>query len=203
VISGTQGTASLAALNSLGSVAQATINGFQIYGNVIVGAGGGNGIFAAGSDCCVYANTKIFNNTIVNSGSKIFYACNPGSIGCPLSTGNVIENNLLYNSNATILYNGATGNTNDFNAYFSATAAPLTEVHPQIATGDPFVNDAAGNFQLTSDLVVIPGLTLSAPFNIDPTGATRGADGTWQRGAFEFVAATIPNPPTNVTALVQ
>jgi hypothetical protein len=30
------------------------------------------------------------------------------------------------------------------------------------------------------------GNTLSSPFDLDPDGATRGADGTWDRGVYEF-----------------
>ena len=30
------------------------------------------------------------------------------------------------------------------------------------------------------------GVTLASPFNKDPDGQTRGADGKWDRGAYEF-----------------
>ena len=31
-----------------------------------------------------------------------------------------------------------------------------------------------------------PGATLGAPYDHDPDGKLRGADGTWDRGAFEY-----------------
>jgi hypothetical protein len=46
------------------------------------------------------------------------------------------------------------------------------------------VNLAGGDFRLAA--ATAAGSPLAAPFNFDPTGKTRGADGTWDRGAFEF-----------------
>src|SRR5262249_3219990 len=51
---------------------------------------------------------------------------------------------------------------------------------------DPFVNDAGANYHLTGSTAT--GLTLLPPYNIDPDGARRGFDGSWDRGAYEFIS---------------
>ena len=51
----------------------------------------------------------------------------------------------------------------------------------------PFVNWPASNFHLISENADwTGGITLLAPFNVDADGKTHGADGTWERGAYEF-----------------
>jgi hypothetical protein len=49
------------------------------------------------------------------------------------------------------------------------------------------------------------GASLSSPYNTDFAGNTRGADGTWERGAYEFNTTDPPkpDPPTKLTATVQ
>ncbi len=39
------------------------------------------------------------------------------------------------------------------------------------------------NLHLTGALA---GVSLASPYNMDMDGKTRGADGTWDRGAYEF-----------------
>jgi hypothetical protein len=36
---------------------------------------------------------------------------------------------------------------------------------------------------------------LSSPYNVDMNGTVRGADGSWDRGAFEFSGQSVPAPP--------
>src|SRR2546429_698719 len=78
------------------------------------------------------------------------------------------------------------------------------EPHGQIGGFNPFVNSAigdVGNYNLIQVAGAGPnsvnvGLTLPSPFNIDMTGRTRGSDGTWERGAFEFALGGIaPSAP--------
>jgi hypothetical protein len=64
-----------------------------------------------------------------------------------------------------------------------------------------FLNALLGNFRLTSDGAAGSGFVLSAPFDKDLDGVTRGA-GSWDIGAFEFggsgSAAATPSPPANL-----
>lgn len=70
----------------------------------------------------------------------------------------------------------------------------------------PFSSPSSNTFTLSSETVdphLNDGTTLSPPYNIDPLGNLRGADGTWERGAYEFLDSQQPAPPTNLTAIVQ
>ena len=52
---------------------------------------------------------------------------------------------------------------------------------------DPFVNAAGGDFHLKAGSRAINrGADLGAAYAQDPDGNTRGADGAWDIGAFEF-----------------
>lgn len=61
------------------------------------------------------------------------------------------------------------------------------DANGQIGEGSPFV--AGDGDPTTADLrLAAPtegGATLPSPFDVDPAGAPRGADGTWDRGAYE------------------
>jgi len=46
------------------------------------------------------------------------------------------------------------------------------------------VNSGAGDFRLRAPTQA--GQTLSSPFNQDGNGKTRGGDGVWERGAYEY-----------------
>jgi hypothetical protein len=48
------------------------------------------------------------------------------------------------------------------------------------------VNSANRDFRLKSPLTGYLGLALADTYNIDFLGNTRGADGVWDRGAFEY-----------------
>ena len=71
-----------------------------------------------------------------------------------------------------------------------------TEAHEHVVTGgtDPFINSAAGDFRLLAGTAA--GIALPSPYNLDMNGNVRGADGTWDRGAFEFVSGSSPFPPS-------
>src|SRR5437899_8360956 len=56
-----------------------------------------------------------------------------------------------------------------------------------IVLSNPFVDWVNENYHLLA--ATQAGNTLSAPYNTDPDGNTRGADGVWDRGAFEFGAS--------------
>ncbi len=185
-----EGTGILVNLNA-GS--PSTAAGWQIYGNVFFlsentqSGGYGNGIIAC-INAQVCTNWKIYNNTISNivSGltSRIFFEV-PGA-------GNEVKDNLWYceagrNCKPADHVNV---NTVDYNYYASSIPHPA-EAHEQIGPANPFVNPAARNFRLKAP--TIPGISLGAPFNRDLEGKTRGADGNWDRGAYQF-STQLPAP---------
>jgi len=171
-------------LSETGSITQVNdaagerISNLSIYGNVFWQSGlgnvGTNYVFHLGRSNTTYSNIKIYNNTFLNhTGSAIYYFI--GQTG----SGNEIKNNIYYNNrqiNAPF--------ASSYNYYNSNTSNP-SETGGQIATGNPFVNTANRDFHLKS--ATNTGATLSSPYNIDPDGKTRGLDGVWDRGAYEFV----------------
>ena len=132
------------------------------------------------------------------------------------STSNDAENNLWWScDNADIGWDGSGGHaarlTHDYNtllnSQINASNSALHTHDFQIGTApggiavNPFVG--AADFHLSSETVdphLNDGVTLSSPYNLDFAGSTRGADGTWERGAFEFLSEAPPNPPTNLLA---
>jgi len=181
------------------------------------------GVFRDGgaSNPGVVTNGVFYGNTI--SGIHIKPG-HPGAIDAGVSllntssTGNTAENNLSFNcQNADIFADNTAGSyhylnvTHDYNTFintdYSAGEMTLASHDFQDSTyelqgaADPFVSDATGNFNLSSETVdahLNDGTSLAAPYNVDFAGIARGADGTWERGAFEFNTGARPNPPTNL-----
>ena len=189
IIKGCRGTA---CLDAIGPGNVKSMNAWKIYGNVLVDTAGGNGVIASGGSNFVIADTLIYNNTCVNCG-VILHQCgaNPA---CASASGNVVKNNIMYNGTCNIDVNLGSAVDNDYNAYLTCSS-PETEANGQIATLDPFVNSAigaAGDYHLTASgaSTLNAGLTLASPYNQDMDGNTRGGDGKWDRGAYEFTVGT-------------
>ncbi|MCP4177658.1 MAG: DUF5123 domain-containing protein [bacterium] len=168
---------------------------FEIYGNIAFysdnypnpGQGGGVSGFVYGGGGSGVSNTniKIYNNTIYNMSGT-----NDG-IGLP----NEVEANIAYNN----IWVDCTrirffGVDHDYNFYYniddhggnldSQESFKIFEPNGQMGTSDPFINAAAGNFHLSAETNA--GFILQSPYNKDMEGKTRGADGIWSIGAFEF-----------------
>jgi len=134
-----------------------------------------------------------------------------GSIGSPTVQ---IYNNLWYGSAyATGDYSpycsvvtGATC-TQDYDAFYqggvpSGDFHNPTETHAQTVTGNanPFINSGVGTIAgFALQAATSAGIALPAPYNIDMLGNTRGADGVWDRGAYEYCSGgnclQAPPPP--------
>jgi hypothetical protein len=158
-----------------------------IYGNVFDNNLAGNGIIT-GTSAGNLNNAVIYNNTFLNM---------PGASGAALcgsgqGTGNVANNNLFYGMDASV----GGGCTTDYDGYFSTTNTP-SETHGQTGSGNPFVNSASFNYQLTTDttaaLAITNWSTLPAGctvgvncLNIDAAGVARGVNGTIDRGALQI-----------------
>lgn len=111
------------------------------------------------------------------------------------STGNTIENNLWWSCTAGDI-TSQTNVAHDYNTWLNTSNASTTTNTHEFQTGTapggaatlPFVAEYS-NFALTSETVdahLNDGVSLTSPYNLDFIGATRGADGTWERGAYEF-----------------
>jgi len=133
----------------------------------------------------------IYNNTIAgfddwNSGTY------PGTYG----GSSAAMNNLWYNiSNSGLDLHI----TQDYNSFLNVSGGGPSATHNEnvSSAANPFVNIADRDFRLVRPMTA--GTTLPAPYNQDPDGKPRGADGTWDRGAFEFGGNVVrPNPPANL-----
>jgi len=169
---------------------------WEIYGNVIFWNPGfnrltyGHGAIGTWPQTQFFSrNVKIYNNVFVN-------LTNATNGGISLKDGNnVAYNNLWYNCARPRMY----GVSHDYNSLYSCSdnSSVSGEAHAQIVAGNPFVDVANKDFRLIAGTA--PGLNLSSPYDKDPENKSRGADGTWDRGAFEFVRpaggnrAPVPN----------
>lgn len=153
------------------------VDGFQIYGNVVWDCNLGDGVFGFDRQEWPFSNTRIYNNTIADKAGGV----NNG-IAIRSGSNNQVFNNLWINCEANF-WNGA-------GAAYSHNAYSWSAVEPNAQTNVPtsiFVNYAADDFRLASPTTA--GSPLASPYNADLLGTTRGADGNWDRGAFEFNAA--------------
>jgi hypothetical protein len=169
----------------------------SVYGNIFykpTGAkwGVANGLIGGwtGANGEQFRNAAVYNNTFINVDQESLSTL-PNKF-----SGNVAYNNLFFNSQSP---NFAKFANHDYNHFINSGDAH-SEVHGSTATsGDPFVDFPNLDFLLKAPTA--SGMTLVAPFVIDPLGQTRGADGVTDRGAFEFDSTVRLAPPSNVKVM--
>ena len=149
-------------------------------------------------------NWKVYNNAIVNlQGLGAGLAIDYGS-------GNVAKNNIFYNNNVNIIQFNST--SHDYNLfednYRTDGCDPPCDLDPGLAasetngihgSADPFVDWENDDFDLTSGTDARDnGTDLGTSYDEDAYGNTRGADGYWDIGAYEYVSGandtTAPSP---------
>jgi hypothetical protein len=144
-----------------------SFDNFKIYGNWIFNdkTGGRNTAIVVGGDGGGWSGVggtgiEVYNNTIAGI---------PETSVFPMidinGSGNSARNNLFYDCVDTDV-SAATASDND------------------VAATDIFVDAANHDYRLAEQ--TSPGFTLSSPYDEDPNGVTRGSDGTWSVGAFQF-----------------
>lgn len=180
--------------------------------NATLGAGAiMQGVSAVGFifDCIIRGNFYWVNNSAYNivqsavsSGwgsldARVLFG--DGSTGL-LITNAVVENNLWYgctNGGVTVQNGSIWTSAIDYNYYGQIGVVYDSGAHKQTTSANPLVNWQGRNFQLA--LATATGITLASPFDQDPNGNTRGADGNWDRGAYEFIGGPPPPPPAAFT----
>jgi hypothetical protein len=177
---------------------------WQFYGNTVYHSGGELIVFKPGSN---YGPVYIYNNVFENDGT--FGDYQPGWLDFtgPMVGGevanNVFENITTVgtppngNHNAYSISDANDGGTGSFNYSPGSLGASV------MFTNESPSNPILADFHLTAKgaTTFAPGKTLSAPYNVDPDGNTRGADGNWYVGAYQYQVA--PAPPTNLTGVVH
>jgi hypothetical protein len=164
-------------------------------------------------------NLHFYNNTVAMTTNQ--YNNNVGIGKQNAGSGTyTVENNLWYVPSGTspsILLVLPEGNTliHDYNHILNLSLLSSTcqshETCTASGSADPFRNSGGSDFTLLNDSPAAgTSLDGSSPagcapgvncYNVDPTGKTRGQDGTWERGAYEFIIG--PASPTNLQVVAQ
>jgi hypothetical protein len=160
----------------------------SIYGNVFYKPAGAvwgvaNGLIGGwtGGGGEEFHNASVYNNTFINVDQESL------STLPNIASNNTASNNLFYNCQSPNFSKFA---THDYNHYINSGGTHSETHGTSAASGDPFVNFSSFNFRLKA--ATSAGQTLASPLNLDAFGLTRGADGNWDRGAFEFVSGGAP-----------
>lgn len=163
-----------------------TLDGLYIYGNIMYWedtetyTGFSNGMIATlnPGDNGPIVNLKFYNNTIYNSPSA-----QPGiqlyTDGCD----GVAYNNIWDTCNTKTVNFSASNVIHDHNWY--RNCGSITEENIQDGLSSPFVDTETLNFSLLS-ATNDGNSTIGATYNTDMLGIVRGADGIWDRGAYEY-----------------
>jgi hypothetical protein len=196
-----------------------TNSNFRFYGNVVFvptgtrtgyGFNGTGGLIGNGWTGAVISNFYVYNNTFVNINKASSMSSNNAASFFMRSTNTTsmfTYNNLYYNCE-----NVAIGTA--WTAGYMAAGGLSAPGQPNEQTGlssGIFADYAGNNFSLA--LGTSPGLILAAQdwwdssadsffgqrdSSIDMSGKTRGADGVWDRGAFEYRKSTLPAAPSGL-----
>lgn len=186
----------------------AKANGYRIYGNVFFCSNascsvGGNGVVATwSSNNYVNDDVRIYNNTFAGVTSSTICVFNDCGIrfthNSASDTNIIVKNNLYYNTIFT--WSGVTSQSNE--ACGGGQPCSGTTQQTGITTGK-FFNYAGKDFRLAS-ATNAGDSTIGVLYSQDMLGLTRGADGVWDRGAFEFDSGgAVPASPINLRWSVQ
>lgn len=184
-----------------------TYTNWGIYGNVFFCNNGeanahldfmGEGIISLYNYSVFSGYLYIVNNTFAIGSqpgdAAPYIAFTPSVLPVSLDTV-VIANNLFYGSDTSPVVDHANATigsyTWDYNAYYDSVNDLDLSAHKSSASGNPFVDvsQTAGHVDFSLATGTAAGSTLASPYNHDLTGAVRGGDGTWDRGAYEFGAS--------------
>jgi hypothetical protein len=180
------------------SAAKSISKNLYIYGNIFEwtknwGNTANNGAIGSWSHSWMGIQTaRIYNNTFVNINDS-----SPSDAGSIFPIGNlsdvVVQNNIFYNTNPR-----AIGGSHNYNWFNSSNHG---EAGAQVGTSSPFVNYSGKDYRLAAPTLKVNAL--ASPFNLDMLGNTRGQDGSWDRGAYEFGGTStvrpVPTVPTGLT----
>lgn len=133
---------------------------------------------------------KFYNNTMF--GFDTNHAVNAGFYPNASDTGYDVQDNLWLNAQAGVSFDEGSMGTHDYNTILNGSiitgSAQGHETVVSSGASNPFVSSGLGDFHLVteSSTGISSGVSFSSPYNIDPDNNIRGADGTWERGAYEF-----------------
>jgi len=171
------------------------MDGWEVYGNIFEQDGTTAswviGVIDDSSNQQFARGWKIYNNTFIdlNSTSTWIYAPSLSTYGGSV---NYLYNNIYYGNTDGVIIGGV---TNDYNSY-QGSGSYMDGGNDALLESDPFTNYSTGDYTLSSAMA---GSSLSGYVATDMLGFTRGGDGTWDRGAFEYGSGAA-TPPANVSS---
>lgn len=210
-----QGMESTPAQHSEGYIIKFGGDNVDIRWNVHIGGEGTGWIVISDSD-----NVRVYGNLFYDNGNWLSlliggWSHTPGGTGCTFYNNTVVNHVRLFVGS---FINGFTARNNIYMDYLDPDPAEDDRVAMSNSAYDAFEeNDNYGtsnaqfpfsrtNFvdfngrNLKLAAATTAGTSIDSttyPYNVDMLGNTRGDDGTWDRGAFEFVAGgSDTNPPT-------
>jgi hypothetical protein len=159
---------------------------WTVYNNIFMctqgrpySCGVGNGVI--GTTDHTYETTsgwRIHHNNFINIVKPFIDLDSPNG---PPSKDNFAYNNIFF-LNTRVAFSGV---QHDYNWFFqNENGDNLSEENGEIGKTDPFIDWTQDDFNLK--ISTKPGTNLP-DFNTDPQGRTRGADGNWDRGAYEYI----------------
>jgi hypothetical protein len=177
-----------------GWVMIAKANNLNIYGNVFFCTVancvvGGNGVIATWSlDSYRNDSVRIYNNTFANL-VGVF-----NNFGIRFSHNSVADTNIILRNNlycsARFSWSGVTSQSHEA----CGCGQPCSGTNQQSGiTAATFVNYSGRDFRLATPTAAGDS-TLGQQFSRDVNGTLRGADGIWDRGAYEYGVSTLPAP---------
>jgi hypothetical protein len=174
------------------------LSNIYIYGNVFASDGTQSG-YPRGVELrqdFSYTNVFMYNNT--------FYNLNDGAINdLTGSTGNTCTGCYAWNNLAVLTgYSFSASAVNQSNNVSDSTTSRFLSVSP-LYTADFHLKSATTNGSTLSSTLPASCTVGVNCYNIDPDGKTRGADGTWDVGAYEYGGSAQPGPPTGLQFQVQ
>ncbi|WP_213806317.1 hypothetical protein [Granulicella sp. dw_53] len=182
---------------------------FAFYGNVVYHSGGWLICFKAGVGAS-FGPVFVYNNTFENDGS--YGAYQPGWLGFSgMAAGSEVANNIF--ENVIPAAEDAPPNANH-NAYSlrgnkDSGVGSLSYSVESLGASPMFLNESPANpmaadFHLTSTgaAMFAGGKALPTPYNMDPDGHVRGADGKWTIGAYQALEVG-PSSSANLRGAVH
>ncbi|MDB5265740.1 MAG: hypothetical protein JWM39_453 [Parcubacteria group bacterium] len=184
---------------------------WSIYGNIFSDSVSTIYYYHTGNDLQEMDNLQFYNNDVVNMKNS-----SVGALHIEQGTNNLVYNNIWYNNQSNGFGFFGVTHANDYfskNVRTSGVPTPvdenpgaaLNDTNAQIGSStDPFVRSGTDVF--TSDYHLSaplnPGVSLGSPYNVDAYGVTRGADGTYDRGAYEYQGQVSIAPVVSHTSLL-
>ena len=189
----------IGASGQTGWVMLAKANNVNIFGNVFFCTDpncivGGNGVIATWSaDAYRNDGISIYNNTF----AKLRGVFNDFGIrfthNSVADTNIVVRNNLYCNTRFS--WSGVTAQSHEACGCGQVCSGTTQQTG---LTSSIFKNYAGGNFRLTGP--TSPGMALDLAIKADMDGTVRAVEGSWDRGAFEYLSTggTVLSPPVDL-----